>query len=160
MKKLLFGLTLMVSVSSFANSSLPSSATLDTLNGKWVMTESICNSSQFDPTHWTSSFLDIKGGEVESRVSGANCMTLEKIIYSKPKVKGDIISFDEIATEQLSKVCFEDEYKFFDSDSDDVKSVTSKLLYNKNRPHEFFLFMKDADCGGGKGMTVIYSKYE
>ena len=164
MKNSLIGIFLVTLLSSYAFSSesgLKMTKSLKQFDGKWVMTDTFCNSSQRgDLIYWSSSFLEIKNGNVESRVSGPNCMTLENIIYSETESKGDILVYEEVNAIQISKLCFKDENRLFESEGDEVKAVKSKLYINKNKQTEIFQVMPDVDCGEGKGMTAIYSKFE
>ncbi len=166
MKFLLFTLLLTGSVSSFAigqdeNNLQGPAQSLKEYDGKWVMTDSFCNSgNRGDLTFWTSSYLEIKDGNIESRVSGPDCMTLEKIIYSEAGSQGDVSVYDEVGTIQLSKQCFSENNKLFKSDGDGVMAVKSKLYINNNKPTEIYQIMKDADCGGGKGLTAVYSRFQ
>lgn len=164
MKNSILGIFLITLISSYAFSSgseIKTTKSLKQFDGKWVMTDTFCNSSQRDDLiYWSSSFLEIKNGNIESRVSGPNCITLEEIIYSETESQGDILVYEEVNATQISKLCFNDQNRLFESEGDEVKAVKSKLYINKNKQTEIFQVMSDVDCGGGKGMTVIYSKFE
>ncbi len=125
------------------------------------MTDSFCHAdSRSDLTLWSSSFLNIKDGKFESRVSGPDCMTLENIIYSEPEEQGDILVYHEVDTIQISKLCFKEDNRFFENSDNEITAVKSKLYINKNNPTEIHQVMEDIVCASGKGMTAIYSKFQ
>ena len=164
MKQIIIGLSLLTTLSSYAfsnkdsKSTLISSPSLKAFDGKWVMTDSFCNSGRSGSVMpWSSSFLEINDGILESRVSGPDCISLERLIYSEAESKGDILVYEEIKSIQISKICIEEDKQLFENN---VTSVKTKLYINKNKPTEIYQIMEDANCGGEKGLTSIYTKFE
>lgn len=146
--------------SQFDSRELQSPApSLKEFDGKWVMTKSFCsNDRDKDLSVWSSSFLKINDGVVESRVSGPDCIFLENLIYTEGQSIGDVLVYNEAHAQHISKFCLDEENSFFKRSGEGIKSAKSKLYIDKNNLNQIYQVMDDLNCGGNKGVTVIYSR--